>query len=156
MANNIFDRAKYFWMDEGNINMDLVEKMIAEDLQIHNRGKYVGLTNKVSIERELEYKDRIGGDRMEFLRYGLTTMARSYGEDGNTRTYRIAIPSMFFIFRNEVFTYEDVGDFINAIKINKLWDEDFKKMILEKSVQYMKLNKNPGINDATRLFVEML
>jgi hypothetical protein len=156
MAKNIFDRARQLWPDVGSVDKALLEQMIAEDFEESVNGHYVGLTGRISIESRLEYDDEPGGDRMDFLSHGLSAMARVYGSDGNTRNYTVGIPSMFFIFRHEPFTQEEATDFITEMRRNYLWEERFKGMIIDRCIKYMKLNKNPAIDDATRLFVEML
>lgn len=156
MAKNIFDRARKLWPDVGSVDTGLLEQMIAEDFEESGNGEYVGLTGRISIESRLEYDDEPGGDRMDFLSCGLSVMARVYGNDGNTRNYKMGIPSMFFIFRHEPFTHEEASDFITEMRRNELWEDRFKGLIIERCVRYMKLNNNPAIDDATRLFVEML
>lgn len=156
MADSIFDRARKLWPDLSSVDKGLLEQMIAEDLERSGTGDYSGMTGELSLEKNMKHEDEPGGDRMDYLSHGLSVMIRVYGPDGHTRNYKIGVPSMFFIFRHEPFTQEEATDFITEMRKNNLWEDEFKATIVERCVEYMKLNTNPAIDDATRLFVEML
>jgi hypothetical protein len=151
----IFDRARSYWPDEGSVDFDRIWKIVEEDVAWKNREDVVfdGFKSQPRLERQ---KRATVDDTMDFLRFAVTVEAYVKSKGDHVGTTRFSIPSAFVIFRFDKFTQEEAAEFISGIRANDMWDWEFKERVIEKVVDLMRRNDSPDIDDAARLFVEML
>jgi hypothetical protein len=150
----IFDRARSYW-PENNIDIERLSTLIDEDVKWKSNedNSFEGFMSKPKLDR---ISEPLIDDTMDFLRHSVTTEVYIRLKDGKIGANRFSVPSLFMIFRFERFTQEEAAEFISGIKSNDMWDSHFKRSIIERAVDLMRRNDSPDIDEATRLFVEML
>jgi hypothetical protein len=151
----IFDRARSYWPDEGSVDFDRIWTIVEEDVAWKNGDDIVFNGFKSQPRLEMQIRATID-DTMDFMRSAVTVEAYIKSKGDTVGTTRFSIPSAFVIFRFDMFTQEEAAEFISGIRANDMWDGEFKEKLIEKVVDLMRRNDSPDIDDATRLFVEMI
>ncbi len=151
----IFDRARSYWPDDSSVDIEKLWVLIDEDVKWKS-GEDNSFEGFMRHPRLDIVPEPSMDDTMDFLRHSITTEVYIRMKDGKVGSNRFSIPSLFVIFRFESFTQEEAAEFVSGIKSNDMWDSHFKRDIIERVVDLMRRNESPDIDEATRLFVEML